>query len=135
MLFNTFNSQRLSILDMSSKEYSLAVPSNDFDHGLEMTKSLVRKMIRGLIRLVGPVKVRVTIDAEMKQLIEPGKKRDSGFRSRLRHINSESEIPELMNAMFNQIETAVEHYNEAGMSGCYLSKIKGVRLLAVRYVV
>ena len=117
---------------MSFKEYKLTVPHNDYMGGLANTKSVVSQMIRGLIRLVGPIKVRITIDAVMERVVQPNEERDAGFRATFRTFRTESEIPSIISEMINQIETNVDHYNEHGMSGCRLGKIKGVRLMVVR---
>ena len=100
---------------------------------MEESRDLVQRVVRGLLRLEGPVKVRITLDVLMDQHIKPNKKRESGFRSTLRSINTEDDIPNFVDTMFTQIETSIEHYNSAGMSGCYVSRIKGLRLLAIRY--
>jgi hypothetical protein len=117
---------------MSFKEYKLSVPWDDYMGNLVNTKALVSQLMRGFIRLVGPVRVRITIDAVMERFIEPISERDAGFRATFKTVRSESEIPSAVAEMISQIENAVDHYNANGMSGCRLGKIKGVRVMAVR---
>ena len=84
---------------MSYKEYKLTVPEDDHIFNLVNTELMASRMIRGLIRLVGPVKVRLTLDAVMERFIEPNDKRDAGFRATFRDVSSESEIPTVIRGM------------------------------------
>ena len=117
---------------MSFREYKLNVPENDFMNGFRETKSLVERVMKGLVRLVGAVRIRVTIDAEMERIIQPFYPRDAGFRSTLKDLTSEQGIPALMTLVFNQIESSIERYNLEGMSGCRLARVKRVRVMVVK---
>ena len=84
---------------MSYKEYKLTVPEDDYMFNLVNTELIVSRMIRGLMRLVGPVKVRLILDVIMERFIEPTAERDAGFRASFRDVRSESEIPTVIRGM------------------------------------
>ena len=100
--------------------------------GYGESRTLLRRLMTGLFLLVGPFKIRVTVDTIMERVIPPTNKRDAGFRSTLRSLNSEDDIDDLIAVIFDQIENAIDHYHRNGMSGCRIGKIKSVRAMVVK---
>ena len=116
---------------MSLAEYVLSVPEDDWTNGLQRTKQLVRRMTRRLLRIVGSIRFRITIDAVMERFVPPVNQNEAGFRSTLKQIPDSSHLDEVLTQSFNQLEKSVETYNRNGMSGSRLKTIKQVRVLVV----
>lgn len=117
---------------MSVREYHLPVSQNDHKSGFYQTRHLLKRMMIGLIRLVGSVKFRLTIDLIMKRPIGEEEQREAGFRSTLRSLNSEAEIDSLISEIMNQIDNSIDKYCDAGMSGCTMWRTVGVRVMVVK---
>lgn len=117
----------------STKEYILPVPTDDYSQGLSRTRSLVRRLIRNLLKHIGAVKFKITIDAVMEK--EPGTSRKAGFRTTLTLISFENDIENILDSMFVKLENSIESYNKGGFSSASVKEITKVRVLVVKHVV
>lgn len=117
----------------SSKEYTLHVPDDDYNRGFNRTRALVKRLIRRLLKHIGAVKFKITIDAIMEK--EMGATRKAGFRTALTLISFESDLNEILDKKFGKLENSIESYNKGGFSSATVKDITRVRVLVIKNIV
>ena len=117
----------------SFKEYILPIPEDDFNNGFKNSKKIANRVLTKLMRRLGSIKFKLTIDALMKKE-GSGESRKAGFRSKLTSVAFVEDVQKVLQDSFNKLEESIMNYNKNGMSCCLVQSIK-VKILVIRYVI
>ena len=113
------------------KTYVITVREDDFTYNFEQSRKLARRLLTNLMRQIGSIKFRMTIEVLMEK--PPDKEMDAAFRSPLRHVPFTSSLRDILDSKFLKIIRSIDNFNANGMSGCRVKYIKSFKILVVRY--